>query len=525
MSIDELLTTYYVDQAHARRVADLSLALFDATAEQYSLNPDRRYLLEVGALLHNVGLTTNPADHHLVGRDLVLGQLTDGFAQRERAIVAAQVAFHRKKVRPQVEPAYLALGNKARAEALHYAALLRVADGLDNSQSQTTVLHAVSRTTSGFCLHLAGPYAQEDGERAIAKADLWTRVFGESLDMVVENAGDEAPHGFQWAEEAAQPEPAQALDAPIAQPDDPEASETGLLEPWYAQATTPLAELGRVLLRRQLRRMLLAERDVRADTDIEAVHALRVATRRLRAILRLLDPVYSGTDLRKYSKGIGRIAREASAVRDRDVLLDDLTRRAASLPSELQPGLATLIERLGSERKAAYAALIKHLNRDDHAAFVQRCARMMNDHAQWDDQPRVCDLGGSTIWRHYEALRAYDRGGLPAEIAQLHMMRIEGKRMRYVLELFSDTLGECAETAVNALVGFQDHLGELNDLDVARALLVPHRRDATTGAAVAAYMTLREEHGHQLIAELPERWAQLNSPAYRQILVDLMLNL
>lgn len=500
MDVATLLDSYKVDLAHARKVADLALALYDAVADRYGLPARQRRLLEVGALLHNVGLTTDPPAHHLVGRDIVLRHQIEGLTPRERAVVACMVAFHRKKVRPALEPAFLALGKKGQREALRLAAILRVADGLDYSQSQRTELLALAPADGALLLRLAGPHAAGDGARAVAKADLWAKVFGEPLRAECEGAAEPA--------------------APEQDED-----EAPILAPWYAAPDAPLAELGRVLLRRHLRRMLAAERKVRADRDVEQVHALRVATRRLRATLRLLAPVYRGGDLRDLSRGVGRTARAAGAVRDRDVLLADLEARQAELPAPLAPGAAALAAALRAERRAAHAALVAFLDSDEHANFLRAFAAAMNDPGRWDDGPRVRDLGGSTLWRHYEALRAHDRCGLPADEEALHMIRIDGKRMRYVLELLADTLGPRADEAVGPLIAFQDHLGRLNDIAVARQLLAPHAADEAAGPAVAAYLALREQEGRRLRDELPARWEKLNSGTYRRRLMELIVRL
>ena len=561
ISVAELLDHYLVDQVHARHVADLSLMLFDAVAKRYGLNPGQRHLIEVAALLHNVGLRVDPPNHHLVGRDLVLRHRLAELTRREQILVAALVAFHRKKVRPSLEPAYLALGRRAQQETLRLAAILRVADGLDYSHTQQTCLVAAESAEVGLNLLLSGPYAVEDAAQALAKADLWQRVFGESLqtsiitvpieecDQPVEEVEPtiqilEAaiPEGEEHADatplEAATPEgeehvdttPLEAaisegeehVDAMATQPLVVVANEDNLLAPWYASSTIALAELGRVLLRRHLRRLRSAEREVRANTSIEAVHDLRVATRRLRSTLRLLAPVYTGDNWRALNRGIGEIGRAAGAVRDRDVLLADLAAHASALPAE---SLVDLQQRLSNERAVAHAALINFLDDARHARFIRRFARVMNDPSFWDNRPRVRDLGGSTIWRHYEALRAHDQDGLPAAIEDLHLMRIDGKRMRYVLELFTDTLGPSVEELGQPLIAFQDHLGVLNDIVVASLLLAPHADDAATGSAVMGYIVLREQQANAMLAELPMCWAQLASEAYRSRLVGLMVQL
>ncbi len=575
ISVADLLDHYLVDQAHARHVADLSLILFDLVAERYGLNPEQRHLIESAALLHNVGLRVDPPNHHLVGRDVVLSHRLAELTRREQMLVAALVAFHRKRIRASLEPAYLALGRRAQQEALRLAALLRVADGLDYSHTQQTSLVAAESTEVGLKLLLRGPSANEDAVQALAKADLWQRVFGEALQIAplvdasdqpaeevavtppqpvagvmsegeaasepvegVVSAGEAATKVTELIEgvvsvgdEVAEPvegavsagEAATGVTQPLTLlVSGEDATADDRIEPWYASSTVALAELGRILLRRHLRRLRSAEREVRADTTIEAVHDLRVATRRLRSTLRLLAPVYAGDNWRALSRGVGQIGRAAGAVRDRDVLLADLVTHASVLPAE---SLADLQQRLGNERAVAYAALINVLDDERYARFIRRFARVMNDLSVWDNRPRVRDLGGSTIWRHYEALRAHDQHGLPAAIEDLHLMRIDGKRMRYVLELFTDTLGPSVDELVQPLVAFQDHLGVLNDIVVASLLLAPHADDVSTGPAVMGYIALREQQANSMLAELPACWAQLAGEAYRSQLAGLIAQL
>jgi len=501
MDVAAVLDTYRVDVAHARHVADMSLALFDAVRERYDLPDGARRLVELGGLLHNVGLATDPPAHHIVGRDIVLREAVDGLDSRAQAIVAAMVAFHRKRVRPRQEPAYLSLGKNGRALALRLAAILRVGDGLDYSQSQTTRLLALEPAEGGLRLAVAGPHAVLDAARAAAKADLWAKVFGERL------VADPRPAADGAAAEVPQDNPAQ------------------ILAPWYAAPDAPLAELGRVLLRRYMRKLLAAERDVRADRAIESVHALRVASRRLRAALRLLEPVSGRGELRPHVKAIRRLAQVAGAVRDRDVLLADLEARAGGMPEALRPGLDELCAGLRAARAAAHRELIGLLDGGAHADFTRGFAALISRRDGWDDSVRVRDIAGSTLWRHYEDLRAFDRGGLPDDPEELHTMRIAGKRLRYLVELFADTFGARAAAVVDPLVAFQDHLGTLQDSAVARDILAPHARGEEADAALVGYLALREAEAERARGALTARWEKVGGGTYRRNLMGLIVKL
>ncbi|NTW02050.1 MAG: CHAD domain-containing protein [Oscillochloris sp.] len=507
--VADILDAYRVDQPHARHVANLALALFDAVAQRYNLPSRSRSLLEIGALLHNVGLTTDPPQHHLVGRDIVLRHTLNDIDVRDQVIIACLVAFHRKKVRPQLEPAFLGLGKKSQALAMRLSAILRVADGLDASQSQTTHLLHVEPGDHGLTFSLDGVHAATDGVRALDKADLWRKVFAEELCI--------APVEPNVSEVAV---PAASV---LAHTD--EAPEEALLSPWYSASNVPLADLGRVLLRRHFRRMLLAERAVRTDRSIEDIHDLRVSTRRLRATLRLLAPVAPAAPLRPIQKAIRRLARAAGAVRDRDVLLAHLMNNRTQLPDEHQAGIDVLAATIVAQRVDAYACLIHLLDSDAHAAFKADFANLMNDCAGWNELPRVCDLAGSTIWRHYEALRSYDRGGLPEIVPELHAMRIDAKKLRYVLELFADSFGDRATPVVAQLASLQDELGVLNDVAVAQDTLAATQLDADAQMAADTYLALRATQLQVALKALPVRWEKVGSATYRRKLMELIVRL
>ena len=502
--VASLLESYHVDLSHARYVANLALTIFDAVAERYELPADARRLLEIGALLHNVGMTTDPPRHHLVGRDIVLRQTIDGLSQRDQTIVACMVALHREKVRPEQEPSFLGLGKKGQAQALQLSAILRVADGLDNSQSQTTRLLSLEPGDTGLALVLEGPHAAADSAQAITKADLWYRVFGDAL--IVSCTKTDLPLSPKQGRED-------------------EGEEPQLLPPWYAALNVPLAELGRVLLRRHLRRMLSAERAVRADRDIEDIHALRVASRRLRATLRLLAPVAPTAKLRPAQKMIRRLALAAGVVRDHDVLIAHLANSRALLPDELCAGLDDLAAALSAERDRAYAGLMDLLNSEGLATFKATFAKLMNQSVGWNDAPHVRDLAGSTIWRHYEDLRAHDRNGIPLEGAPMHAMRISAKKLRYVLELFAESFGERADPVVTQLAAFQDELGALNDVEVAGSTLASADIGGDARAASTAYLSLRDSQRKELSDALTTRWAKVASASYRRKLMELIIHL
>jgi exopolyphosphatase/guanosine-5'-triphosphate,3'-diphosphate pyrophosphatase len=122
-------------EPHARQVAMLSLALFDATRDLHGLDATDRELLEFAALLHDIGEHVASSGHHKHGAYLVRNGQLRGFAPDEVELLAAVVRWHRRG-EPRVSDEFPALDAKAIERVRTLAAILRVADGLDRSRNQ-----------------------------------------------------------------------------------------------------------------------------------------------------------------------------------------------------------------------------------------------------------------------------------------------------------------------------------------------------------------------------------------------------
>jgi exopolyphosphatase/pppGpp-phosphohydrolase len=100
-----------------------------------------------------------------------------------------------------------------------------------------------------------------------------------------------------------------------------------------------------------------------AGTDIEGVHDVRVASRRLRAAMDVAAPAFPG----KWYKALHRTAKEITGalgeVRDRDVLLEALQADRSAAPLAEHPGIDRLIDRVERERVAARAEMEHYLRR------------------------------------------------------------------------------------------------------------------------------------------------------------------
>ncbi len=236
-----------------------------------------------------------------------------------------------------------------------------------------------------------------------------------------------------------------------------------------------LAEAGRSALRAQWKKLKAHEPQVR-EGDHDAVHDMRVATRRLRAMLEVLaDSVYRPGTAGRLRKGLKRLAAALGAVRDTEVLLEAVADYSSHLAAGEGDGLDSLVRELNERRDKAREALLEELDRKRTHKLLDRLERFVtaagagvaSEASEAAEVPlRVRDVAGSALWSRLETIQRYAPLMPEAPLPLLHRLRIACKHLRYTIELFEDALIPEAVALREDLMRAQDHLGTLHDLVV-----------------------------------------------------------
>lgn len=95
--------------------------------------------------------------------------------------------------------------------------------------------------------------------------------------------------------------------------------------------------------------------------DIERVHDMRVATRRLRAALEVFEPCFPRKRCKAVLREVKELADALGERRDRDVAIAELERFAAAADARDRPGVELLIERLRDEQRQANRELAPYV--------------------------------------------------------------------------------------------------------------------------------------------------------------------
>ena len=126
---------YLFDEQHGASVAKYAVKLFDETRVLHNLNLEYRLLLEVAALLHDIGNFVNMNDHHKHTQYLLTATPVIGLDQSQMAIVANVARYHRKSFPKVAHDGYRMLSSRDRVIVSKLAALLRLADAMDNEHA------------------------------------------------------------------------------------------------------------------------------------------------------------------------------------------------------------------------------------------------------------------------------------------------------------------------------------------------------------------------------------------------------
>jgi|GEM_PF-284478 len=287
-----------------------------------------------------------------------------------------------------------------------------------------------------------------------------------------------------------------------------------------------LHELGKRTIETALRKYQKREQDAREGEDPEGVHDVRVAVRRLRSALALLEgaPGFDPDVLRRWRRQLKRLAAALGAVRDLDVQLGRLSLYLASHP-EFVSGLEPVRSRMLREREKARDAMLAALD----ANKTRETLRALQDFATGEahrgedgEAALVRHFAGGAVWRRYEDALRYERL-LPTEAAPtLHELRIACKRLRYALEMFTRAFGPGAEPLIATLVATQDCLGAHQDCAVARGYLEETTADAKDRPALVAYNEALVAEQSELRAQFWRLWTHLSGRAFRRDLAALI---
>ncbi len=234
-------------------------------------------------------------------------------------------------------------------------------------------------------------------------------------------------------------------------------------------ASMTMLEVALANLRRYLAAWQLREPGARLGDDPEELHELRVAGRRLNAILRqfqsFLPPAYS-----RIRATLKTVLSALGAARDLDVALGELQTFSRKLPKSDRSGVAPLMEYLLAERGRARAQMLSVLDSIWVRKHFQELFSLTAPGAASQASAAGLALQASPklLRSRFRKLRKRaDRLGSDSSTAEYHEVRGQVKKLRYALEAVAPLYGKPAVEVVRALRRWQENLGLQQDAAVA----------------------------------------------------------
>jgi CHAD domain-containing protein len=513
-TVRELCGQFNVDLDHAKRVASNAVSILKSLHEIQTMPLHLSPFLETAALLHDIGSNVKVDKHHNYGRDLILKHKFTGFTKEQRSLIAFLISLHRKNIKTKRIEKQLRktnLSSTDRPMAIQLAAILRVADGLDTSHSQTTELMTIRNGDASYLIEIIGPRAKHDGIRALQKSDLWTYAFKRPLSLMIADKQILLP-GPRWP----------GLNIPA------RSLTTIKLDP-----TDRLVDAGREIIAFQLTRMLQYEPGVYNGDDVEAVHDMRVSTRRLRTAIKVLSRYFPTEWRESIKEELRNTARILGEIRDLDVFKMDFDLYIQDHSSWKFEAYGQLTRAWESRQHTAHEKMKDYLDGKSYRTCVANLANYLNKFEKSKKDisteivtEKINQVLPSILYKLDKQVRVYDNQLHSASLHQLHRLRIQLKHFRYTLEFFDSVLGESNQSIIPEIINLQDHLGNLHDADFACCFVEREINeldpDQIHNRAMLEYAIYLKQLIEDLRTTFPIAWGNFYRPENRQLLASLV---
>jgi CHAD domain-containing protein len=223
-----------------------------------------------------------------------------------------------------------------------------------------------------------------------------------------------------------------------------------------------------------LKRLEALEQEIEGVTkaeDIECIHRMRVASRRIRSAFALFEECFADKDAEKWRKQIRQVTRSLSIARDLDVQIEFLKNFMDDLQDTRHIlGIKRLLLRLQQQRKNSQPKIISVMDQLRSTGIlgqITESSRIMRNLGQLRHKEHTLRVYERTYMaislRLEEFLSHKDYIKQPDRTDELHAMRITAKRLRYTMEIFAPLYEDELKRPIEAIREVQTILGDFND--------------------------------------------------------------
>jgi triphosphatase len=301
----------------------------------------------------------------------------------------------------------------------------------------------------------------------------------------------------------------------------------------------PIAEGGRKILNFQYQAIRFYEYQVRLGQDIESLHKMRVAVRRIRTAYQVFRHHIKKEVIQPYIKELRDLGDVLGYVRDLDVFLLNADLYKIKLGIDEQKAFNSIEDFFEQNRQQHRSNLFKTLGSrkyrnlcDGLSGLLTKPSELAKEVDERSTSGQIGFIAGEIIRRRYEKILGYERLNETEAIEHIHKIRIAVKAFRYSIEFFEEILGDKAMIVLESLITIQDYLGELNDRAVATRLmenmikqksLLGNYSDKVISKATEYLEYLRDDVAMR-IEGFPSAWKIFHQPEFLSSLDELISN-
>jgi triphosphatase len=249
-------------------------------------------------------------------------------------------------------------------------------------------------------------------------------------------------------------------------------------------------------------------------TDVEGVHQMRVALRRLRSAFSLFHKMLGRENTTGLTEELRWITDILGAARDLDVFI---TQTLPSITAQFSdhPGLLKLHQKALAAQQKAYANTRIAINSQRYHRLLLSLASWLENERWLEGKPEpdstyVQDIAQAALAKRHKQLHQHGERLMHMHPEERHQTRIAAKKLRYAAEFFSSLYPVGKSRAfVRTLANLQDVLGVLNDIAVTENLLrhlIGNRPDRTLDEALHIFAGWNACNAMHSLENMDQAW-------------------
>jgi CHAD domain-containing protein len=544
---EALLEFYGIDRKRVEQIRGNALIIFDGLFPYHGLGEKEKELLTIAALLHGIGSSVSPEEQARIGKEILLTHPLEGLKLHELWTLALVIelqstSINEKDIFSALERAGMGLPPETQNIALILASFIKLLD-LQGVGAWNFLPGRIRQIEGAVELEIFGENAGKVAKKMEQKAELFEYLFDIKLHFKQGKALEEIS---VIEEEPKKPEEENE------KKDEKKKKKQG--SKFAVKPENPMALVAWRVFSQQFSKMLASEKATLKGEDIEALHDMRVAVRRMRAAAKVFETYLDSEKLEPNVKGLRRTLGSLGDTRDLDVFRERVEEYAKKLPPENEHDLDPLFEVLDKKKEIARENMLSYLNSEKYAGFKKEFSDFLSVPETWalptttskhDALPnRVRDVLPSILYARFSDITAYSEWieGPYVSVERLHRLRIAAKGLRYTLEFFESVLGEDARILIEELKKIQDHLGNLHDAIVAINLLssyietgewdplvdekISERTEFSENKkGIESYLEYMEGELQELLDTFPEPWEKIRNGEFSERIANMVKRL